>query len=130
MRPLLKIFRNFRPHSLAKIGLLGALLAAIYFSAYAWLIQKDWSREDCNYCYLVPLVVLYLVWEKRDKLGREPSVPIWSGLLFLFPGILLFWSATLQENCIGFISSPGSLVWVNLQVVVSVFPIWEYLIEN
>jgi exosortase D (VPLPA-CTERM-specific) len=81
--------------ALAKFGLFGALLAGIYFSAYTWLIQKDWPREDYNYCYLIPLVVLYLIWEKKDAFAAERAVPSWGGLLFLAPGILLFWVGDL-----------------------------------
>jgi exosortase D (VPLPA-CTERM-specific) len=50
----------------------------------------DWPREDYNYCYLIPLVVLYLIWEKKDELASVASVPSWGGLFFLVPGILLF----------------------------------------
>ena len=78
-----------------KFAFIGALLAWIYYSAYAWLIQRDWPREDYNYCYLIPFVVLYLVWEKKKELAEEPAAPSWGGLLFLVPGILLFWVGDL-----------------------------------
>ncbi|MGD0237095.1 MAG: VPLPA-CTERM-specific exosortase XrtD [Syntrophorhabdales bacterium] len=91
----LKTFSNLNLQALAKFGLFGALLAGIYYSAYTWLIQRDWPREDYNYCYLIPLVVLYLIWEKKDALAAERAVPSWGGLLFLAPGILLFWVGDL-----------------------------------
>ncbi len=73
----------------------GLLLSVMYFSSYEWLIGHDWSREDYNYCYLIPFVVLYLIWEKRNKWMKETSVPSWSGLLLLLPGILLYWGGEL-----------------------------------
>jgi len=57
----------------------------------------DWPREDYNYCYLIPLVVLYLIWEKKDELSAAPAVPSWGGLLFFIPGILLFWVGELAR---------------------------------
>ena len=36
----------------------------IYYSAFQWLVIKDWGREDYNYGYLIPAVALYLIWEK------------------------------------------------------------------
>ena len=80
---------------LAKFALFGALLAGIYYSAYIWLIQMDWPREDYNYCYLIPLIVLYVIWEKKKELAAEPAAPSWGGLLLLVPGILLFWVGDL-----------------------------------
>jgi exosortase D (VPLPA-CTERM-specific) len=91
----MKMLSNLNLPAIAKFGLFGALLVGIYFSAYAWLIQKDWAREDYNYCYLIPLVVLYLIWDKKDELAAERAVPSWGGLLFLIPGILLFWVGDL-----------------------------------
>lgn len=84
-----------RPQSAVKFGVYALLLIGIYYSAYSWLIQKDWAREDYNYCYLIPLVVLYLIWEKKYEFTAEPSVPSWGGLLFLVPGIILFWVGDL-----------------------------------
>jgi exosortase D (VPLPA-CTERM-specific) len=91
----MKMLSNLNLPAIAKFGLFGALLVGIYFSAYAWLIEKDWAREDYNYCYLIPLVVLYLIWDKKDELAAERAVPSWGGLLFLIPGILLFWVGDL-----------------------------------
>ena len=91
----LKALNNLKLQVIVKFAFFGALLAGIYYSAYTWLIQHDWPREDYNYCYLIPLVVIYLIWEKKDELAAKPAVPSWGGLLFLVPGILLFWIGDL-----------------------------------
>jgi exosortase D (VPLPA-CTERM-specific) len=91
----LKALSDVKPQVIVKFALFGALLAGIYYSTYSWLIQHDWPREDYNYCYLIPLVVLYVIWEKKDELAAELAVPSWDGLLFLIPGILLFWVGEL-----------------------------------
>ena len=91
----MKSLISVKPVAVGKFALFAALLAGIYFEAYRWLIQKDWPREDYNYCYLIPLVVVYLIWEKKDELAAEPAVPSWGGLLLLVPGILLFWVGDL-----------------------------------
>ena len=100
-----------RPQSAVKFGIYALLLIGIYYSAYSWLIQKDWPREDYNYCYLIPFVVLYLIWEKKDEFIAEPSVPSWGGLLFLVPGILLFWVGDLAGELYSCISPHGSWPW-------------------
>lgn len=71
------------------------LLAMIYFPAYNWLIRVDWPREDYNYCYLIPFVLVYLIWEKRSLWLEEASIPSWGGLPVLMSGVLLFWFGDL-----------------------------------
>ena len=48
---------------------------------------KWWNREDYNYCYLVPFIVLYLIWEKRKDFAATPSSPSRAGFPLLLLGI-------------------------------------------
>ncbi|MGD9661596.1 MAG: exosortase, partial [Porticoccaceae bacterium] len=80
----------------AKVLLFGLLLAALYYSSFTWLVLKDWSREDYSYGWLIPLIVLYLVWEKRPTLRTTPANPSWLGLLALLPGLVLYWIGELS----------------------------------
>jgi exosortase D (VPLPA-CTERM-specific) len=59
------------------------------------MVGHDWEKEDFNYCYLIPLVVVYLVWEKKDRLTASISRASWWGLLPLCLGFLLFWIGEL-----------------------------------
>ncbi len=84
-----------RPTNSVKVGLYGLLLAGVYHSALNWLVTKDWAREAYSYGYLIPFVVLYLIWTKRNDLSSLPSVPSWRGMVILLPGIMLFWLGEL-----------------------------------
>jgi EpsI family protein len=79
-----------------KIALVAALLAGIYYSTLVWLEAKDWGRADYSYGYVIPLVALYLIWEKRRELRELPSVPSWAGYLALVSGLALFWIGELS----------------------------------
>ena len=79
-----------------KIALVSALLAGIYYSTLVWLEDKDWGRPDYSYGYIIPLVSLYLIWEKRRELHGLPSVPSWAGYFALAPGLALFWLGELS----------------------------------
>jgi exosortase len=112
----------------------GPLLAIIYFASYKWLVKNDWPREDFNYCYLIPFVVLYLIWEKRDRWLKEVSIPSWSGLLFLLPGILLFLAGELAGEFFSiYISSwlvVTGLLWVHVgwkKLKIMAFPLFVSL---
>ena len=49
-----------------------ALLSWLYHSTLFWLVKNDWSREDFNYCYLIPVIIAYLVWEKKEIITKDP----------------------------------------------------------
>jgi EpsI family protein len=68
----------------------------MYYSAFAWLIDKDWPREDYNYAYIIPLVACYLFWEKRDEFRAVTSSPTWVGYIAIFFGLVFFWLGELS----------------------------------
>jgi len=69
-------------------------LFIIYFDSYKTML-KWWKREDYNYCYLVPFVVVYLLWEKREKLLNVSASPTWWGLIPFVFGVSLYWLGEL-----------------------------------
>jgi exosortase D (VPLPA-CTERM-specific) len=76
-------------------ALLGALLFALIFQdsyRYMWSVLQ---AEDNSYCLFVPLIVAYLVWEKRSTLAAVPAVPSWGGVAPLLAGSALYWLGEL-----------------------------------
>jgi len=90
----LKAIGIIKPAGLAKIALYGFLLIGVYYSSLAVMISQ-WGREDYSYCYLIPFVALYLIWEKRNLLASLPSVSSWKGLIPFVFGIVFFWLGEL-----------------------------------
>ncbi len=70
------------------------LFALLFHSAYQHLFL-EWQGEDYNYCWFVPLIFLYMLWEKRAALSAVPALPSWSGLVPLALGIALYWLGEL-----------------------------------
>ena len=87
--------KKIRPLSWMKAGIYALAILLLYYSALSRMIFHDWAQEDNSHCYLIPLVVLYLLWEKRSALGSCPSVPSWKGAVPLLFGIGLFWLGEL-----------------------------------
>ncbi len=73
----------------------GLLLMAIYYSTFNWLITQDWAREDFSYGYLIPFIVIYLVWDKRARLKELENRASWMGLLPLGVGVAFYWIGEL-----------------------------------
>jgi len=82
------------PASLIKIVVYAALLLGLYHSAFAYMVEM-WDRPQYNYCYFMPFVVLYLVWDKRSRLSALLSHTSWKGLPLVILGLMLFWLGEL-----------------------------------
>ncbi len=77
---------------------------AMYHGTTTYLMRV-WSTDDFTYSYFIPLVVAYLIWEKRIELACEPAYRTWAGLLPALLGIVLYWMGELGgEFTIMFIS--------------------------
>jgi exosortase D (VPLPA-CTERM-specific) len=50
-----------------------------------------WRLEQYNYCYLIPFVLLYMIWDKRTELASIPSISSWSGLIPFTLGLAFYW---------------------------------------
>lgn len=70
------------------------LIGLLYYDGLTHMV-RGWGSEDYNYCYLVPLVILYMIWEKRDDLKRLPVKVSGLGFLLFLPALALFWLGEL-----------------------------------
>jgi exosortase D (VPLPA-CTERM-specific) len=75
-------------------GICLALFAWMYFPAYQYMSIK-WGLEDYNHCYLIPVIVMYILWEKRTAFRAVSTAPSWFGLVPLGIGVVLFWLGEL-----------------------------------
>ena len=90
----MKELANIKTETWVKASLYGLLFSGIFYSAYRVMIAW-WGNEDFNYCYLIIPIVLYLIWEKKDRLTAVPSQPSWVGFLPLGLGLVFFWLGEL-----------------------------------
>lgn len=56
---------------------------------------KSWGKDDYSHCYLIPFIVGYLLWEKRETLLRSQSISSWIGLVPLCMGVVGYWIGEL-----------------------------------
>ena len=65
------------------------LLGGIYYETLTYMVAR-WDG-DYSYCYLVPPIVLYLLWENRKEVMRKPAAVGPWGLIPFFLGVAFFW---------------------------------------
>jgi len=137
-----EILSSLRLESWVRFALYSLLLLGVYYSALSYLVHL-WQRDDYTYCYLIPVVVIYLIWEKRNTLASIISETSWNGLIPIIFGLALFWVGELGGEYytlfVSFWLVLVGLCWIHLGwgklktisfafiVIVTAFPPPEFL---
>ncbi len=115
MEILLTSLKNVRPVAWVKAVVYVAVLSAVYLSPFKEL-WAQWGSEDYSHCWLIPFVILYLLWEKREELA-SPSRVSKVGFVPLALGIVLFWLGELAGEFysmyISFWFTALGIVWLH-----------------
>jgi exosortase D (VPLPA-CTERM-specific) len=115
-------------------SLLFITLASIMYQSTTAYLLLAWGSDDFTYSYFIPLVVGYLIWEKKSELALVSGRRSWIGLLPALLGVLFYWVGELGgEFTIMFISlwllSVGALWttfgWHKLRIII--FPVFLVL---
>ena len=109
--------KNIRAVDWLRAALYGILLFFIYRSTLTYLFDK-WQRDDFTYCWIIPFIVLYLVWEKREQLAALPSLPSWKGFIPIGLGICSSssgnWRPNTPRSILSFWLVVVGLCWLHL----------------
>ncbi len=79
-----------------KGAILAAFVGAMYYTTLSWLVIKDWNRDDYTYGWMIPVIVLYLLWDNRYNFSQEPASPSWWGGMLLLFAMSLYWVGELS----------------------------------
>lgn len=90
----LPFFQTYKD-DIVKIGILALSILVLYSPTFS-MFWYDWTHDD-NYSHgvLVPFIVGYIVWTKRDQLARLVPSPSWTGLLLLVGGVAMYVVGTI-----------------------------------
>ena len=111
--------RNYcQPRDVLYFCIYSVLIVGLYYSTLSFLFYQLKIWEDYNYGYLIPFIVLYLIWEKRDQLQSTSAKFSYAGLLFSVLGLGLFWFGELGgELFMQYLSLwmvISGLIWIHL----------------
>jgi exosortase D (VPLPA-CTERM-specific) len=73
-----------------KLGLVAVLLAVIAFQAALSELVRRWAQqEEYSYGFLVPFIVAWLIWTRRDVLRASFGPASWAGALLILLAMLM-----------------------------------------
>lgn len=67
-----------------------ALAVITYWSGIVEAYQRWNTQEEYSHGFLIPLVSLYILWEKKELILSSISKPLWSGLLLLLAATTIY----------------------------------------
>ena len=91
------------------------LLGLLYWRIATKLVSDWYTIGDQSHGFLVPFFAIFLVWDKRRKLGAMAVQPAWSGVFLVILGaitlLLGVYGAELFLSRISFVMILGGLIW-------------------
>ncbi|MCA1804762.1 MAG: VPLPA-CTERM-specific exosortase XrtD [Xanthomonadaceae bacterium] len=73
--------------ALVALGL--ALLGFASLDSLADMVYYWDNREEYGYGYMIPVITLFLIWQRKDKLEQVPFTGSWVGVGWLLLGVLI-----------------------------------------
>ena len=66
-----------------------ALALLTYWSGLSEAVFRWESREEYSHGFLIPLVTLYILWEKKDLIRSAITEPLWFGVVLIFIAVMV-----------------------------------------
>ncbi len=66
-----------------------AVLVMGTFSGLENMVQRWNNSEEYGYGYMIPVITIFLIWQRKDKLEQIPFTGSWTGVLLLLAGVLI-----------------------------------------
>lgn len=72
------------------LAVIGVVLATVSgFDALADMVRRWETSEEYGYGYMIPVITLFLIWQRKDRLELMPFTGSWLGVAVLAVGILI-----------------------------------------
>jgi len=71
------------------------VLFALLFSTSYGVMWRWWQGDDYNHCFFVPIISLYILYEKREALRAVAAQPSWGGIPCLAAGLFMYFVGEL-----------------------------------
>ena len=72
------------------------LTVFMFQDSLAWMVKTWGSREEYGYGYMIPVITLFLIWQRKSLLEKIQFTGSWTGVLLLLLGLCLFVLGTIS----------------------------------
>lgn len=72
------------------IILISLIVIAVYFQAIIEMVTQWWDDSNYSHGFLIPIVSIYLIWQKKDSLQKIISKKSNLGLIFILLGAIIY----------------------------------------
>jgi len=66
------------------------LLLAVYWDGLSNLIVRWDRQEEYSHGYMIPILTLYFIWQKKNQIIQSEFKPSWVGFFMVIPALVLF----------------------------------------
>ena len=71
----------------ATLFIVATLLLFTFYEGLAQLVGVWGSKEEYSYGYLIPVITLFLIWQKKPQLEKTPFTGSWLGIVVVILGL-------------------------------------------
>lgn len=89
------ILWKFTPRIWLLLAISFALIGAIFYDGIADMVFK-WKREEYSYAYILPLVLIYFIYQKKELLQKIPISGSWIGFFIILLGVFFYFIGELS----------------------------------
>jgi exosortase len=72
-----------------KVGIIAGLVTFLYYPEIKSLIYEWSTKKECSHGFLIPVLSLYIIWQKRGALKLAPVIQNWEGYFILIFGLMI-----------------------------------------
>lgn len=80
----------------AGLGILSLLLIVVFYAGLQQMVGWWLNREEYSHGILIPLIALFLIWQKKERLEKIPFTGSWAGFAIAVFGIICFFLGELS----------------------------------
>ena len=107
--------RNSAIYIYAAVFILAALSIFLYLPVIDYFLYRIDTGKDFDYIYLAPIVLGYLIWDRRQQLINTPKHHSFAGMAIFTLGLILFWVGELAgefyTQYVSFLMLIAGTVW-------------------
>lgn len=74
----------------------GLALGYLYYDGLARMWLRWEGQEEYSYGYMIPMITLFLIWQRKDLIQRIPFTGSWLGLMLVLGGIALLFAGQIS----------------------------------